>query len=198
MTADLMAQRQDLYGPPEDPVLIEVPAMRFLMTDGTDEPGGAQFTLAVQALYRVASTLKEEQRASGMDFEIMPLEGFFAAEDPEMWVTDGPVTWDWTLALRVPAQITPDHVSRAKGETAERGEDDALGRIRLEDLEEGLSAQIMHVGPYDQERPTVEKLFIFIAEKGYMPSGRHHEIYLSDPAHEPPSEWRTIIRHAVR
>jgi hypothetical protein len=197
MMTDLIAQRSDLYEPPENPVLVEVPRMRYLMADGSTEPGGAEFIRTVQALYAVASTLKYEQKASGMDFTIMPLEGFFDADDPEAFLHDGPEEWRWTLALRIPAQITPDHLNRAKVETADKEDAPTLGRIRLEDFEEGTAAQVMHIGGYDEERPTVEKLHAYIAEIGHVPRGRHHEIYLSDPSRVPMEEMRTIIRQPV-
>ena len=70
--------------------------------------------------------------------------------------------------------------------------------MRFERFEEGLSAQVMHIGPYSEERPTIEKLHAFIAEQGYEPSGKHHEIYLGDPRRAAPEKLKTIIRQPVR
>lgn len=78
-----------------------------------------------------------------------------------------------------------------------------LSKMRFETLNEGLSAQIMHIGPYSMEGPTVEKLHNFIKEKGYdfkgnMPDQKHHEIYLSDIRRTKPERLKTIIRQPVK
>ena len=69
--------------------------------------------------------------------------------------------------------------------------------VKLEVFNEGLSAQIMHVGPYSEEGPTIARLHTFIAENSYRMRGLHHEIYLSDPRRTAPERWRTIIRQPV-
>lgn len=65
----------------------------------------------------------------------------------------------------------------------------ALSKMRFESLQEGLSAQIMYIGPYSEEGPTVASLHDFIEKEGYefegnIPGQRHHEIYLSDMRHK--------------
>jgi hypothetical protein len=69
--------------------------------------------------------------------------------------------------------------------------------VRFERFSEGRAAQIMHVGPYAAEGPTIERLHCFIAEQGLKLRGRHHEIYLGDPRRSAPEKLRTIIRHPV-
>jgi hypothetical protein len=72
-----------------------------------------------------------------------------------------------------------------------------LDRLRLETLEEGLSAQILHVGPYADEAPTIAALHDFIEAEGHRRRGKHHEIYLSDPRRAAPEKLKTIIRQPV-
>lgn len=199
MTADLKKERKDLYFPPPDPTFVDVPPMQFLMTDGDAKPGGEAFTAAVGALYSVAYTLKFEQKAGGMDFTVMPLEGLFeGGNDPQALLSEGPKKWRWTLMIRVPAQITADHVTRAKTEALRKKDLPGIGLVRLDELDEGHAAQMMHIGPYDVERPTIEKLHAFIAEHGMEPEGKHHEIYLSDPARTELDHLKTVIRQPVR
>jgi hypothetical protein len=69
--------------------------------------------------------------------------------------------------------------------------------VRFETLEEGRAARIMHIGPFSEEGPTVEKLHRFIGESGFQRRGRHHEIYLSDIRRAAPQKWKTIIRQPV-
>lgn len=182
MAADLKQRCSELYEACPDPALIEVPSMQFLMCDGTSRPGDETYQRTIEALNEVAITLRSEQKASGMDFQIMPLEGFYQFPDR------------WTLAIRVPAQITPDHVNRAKAEAAQKRDLSRLGSIRLEEFWEGKAVQAEHVGPYDGVSPVIEKIQAFIAEKGMIPRGKHHELYMSDASRTPVEEMRTILR----
>ena len=54
-------------------------------------------------------------------------------------------------------------------------------KVRLERFKEGRCAQILQVGPYSAEGPTIQKLHEFIKAEGYVLRGWHHEIYLGDP-----------------
>lgn len=182
MATDLRRGCNELYEACPDPEFIEVPSMNFLMSDGKSPIRGEKFQRAVEALNEVAETLRFEQKASGMDFQIMPLEGFY----------DCPTCW--TLAIRVPAQITADHVNRAKAEAAEKKDLSQLGLMRLQEFWEGQAVQVLHVGPYDEEWRAIDKVQAFISEKGKVSRGRHHELYISDPLRTPPEDLRTIIR----
>jgi hypothetical protein len=76
----------------------------------------------------------------------------------------------------------------------------AISKIRFEKLDEGMAAQIMHIGPFSAEGPTVEKLHAFIKNKGYSFDGlkkKHHEIYLNDIRKIDPVKMKTVIRQPV-
>jgi len=73
----------------------------------------------------------------------------------------------------------------------------AVDQVVLETFDEGLSAQVMHIGPYSEEGPTVKMLHDFIHGNGYKMRGRHHEIYLGDPRRTDPAKLKTIIRQPV-
>ena len=99
--------------------------------------------------------------------------------------------------IRQPDFVTDEMVEAAKEEAKAKKGLNEVDNIVLEVFEEGLSAQIMHIGPYSEEGPTVERLHAFIAGNGYRMRGRHHEIYLSDPRRAAPERWRTIIRQPI-
>jgi hypothetical protein len=69
-----------------------------------------------------------------------------------------------------------------------------MAKARLERFEEGSCAQVLHVGPFGAEGPTIAMLHAFIQDQGYSINGKHHEIYLSDPRRSAPEKWKTIIR----
>jgi hypothetical protein len=74
----------------------------------------------------------------------------------------------------------------------------ALDLLRLVTFHEGLSMQIMHVGPYAEEPATIEKMRAFARENGYHLRGKHHEIYLGDPRRSEPAKLKTALRQPVR
>ena len=74
----------------------------------------------------------------------------------------------------------------------------ALPKMRFESFSEGLSAQIMHLGPYSAEKSTVEKIHRFIKENGYETNGKHREIYLSDPRKSAPEKMKTVLRQPIK
>jgi hypothetical protein len=102
--------------------------------------------------------------------------------------------WLWTMMILQPEAVTQEMVDEALAQTAKKKNPPALDKVRLEILHEGASAQIMHIGPYADEAPTISKIHQFIAENGRRPRGKHHEIYLSDPQRAAPEKMKTVIR----
>jgi len=93
-----------------------------------------------------------------------------------------------------PDPVTAELIDEAREKASEKR---TIGRLRFERFAEGLCAQIMHIGPYSAEGPTIERLHAFIAEQGYERRGRHHEIYLGDPRRSAPEKLKTIVRQPV-
>jgi hypothetical protein len=181
------------------PVLVEVPPARFLMIDGHGRPGDERFTGAVAALYPVAYTAKFAlQKAGGPVMMVPPLEGLFTTDVPvEGFDTSALEELDWTLMLRLPDPIDDALVERARAKAAEKRALPAIGQVRVELFDEGECAQVLHVGPYSAEGPTVALLHAFIHAHRREPRGAHPEIYLGDPRRAQPEKLKTIIRQPV-
>lgn len=96
-----------------------------------------------------------------------------------------------------PEYVTRAFVDEALREVEEKKSPPALSKTRFESYDEGLAVQIMHIGPYSEEAPTIEKLHTFAREKGHQLRGKHHEIYLSDPRRTAPDRLKTVIRQPV-
>jgi hypothetical protein len=202
---DLVKTHHPLYSPPKDRcVIVEVPDMAFLMVDGRGDPGASEaFEAAVQALYSAAYTLKFSLKKTDpeRDFKVAPLEGLWWGDDPTPTLADlqrDRESWNWTLMIAVPDAVTADEVTTALEAAARKKDLPAAPLLRLERFEEGLAAQIMHVGPYSEEAPTIERLHKWVAAEGYELRGRHHEIYLGDPRRTAPERLKTVLRHPVR
>jgi hypothetical protein len=103
----------------------------------------------------------------------------------------------WTAILPLPAEASDDDVATASADLRRRRAPPALERLRVETLREGRCAEVLHIGPYDAERPTIERLHAAIAAAGHWPRGRHHEIYLGDPRRSAPQRLKTIIRQPI-
>jgi hypothetical protein len=105
--------------------------------------------------------------------------------------------WKWTLMIVQPELITAEMVADAVEQVRAKKDPVALPLVRFESWQEGRAAQTMHIGPFTEEGPTIERVHGFIADNGYGLSGKHHEIYLSDIRRAAPEKWKTIIRQPV-
>jgi hypothetical protein len=181
------------------PSLVRVPAARFLAVDGRGSPGGDAFRDAVGALYSIAYTAKFALKTAGApNVKVPPLEGLFSTGDADaVFDTAARERLRWTLMLRLPEPIDDTAVESARVEAARKRDLPALHEVRVERFDEGLSAQVLHVGPYAAENATVALLLEFIRAQGLEPRGRHHEIYLGDPRRAAPERLKTIIRQPV-
>jgi hypothetical protein len=197
---DLKVARKELFGAPLDRfVPIQAPPVAYLMADGHGDPNSApEYRLAVESLYSTAYAIKFMCKARGSDFVVSPLEGLWSAPNPESFTARRKDEWDWTMMIMVPDYVDEETFQQAKARSERK-----LGRLsttlRLKTLAEGLCLQALHVGSYDDEGPLLARLHKEIMpEGGYSFSGRHHEVYLSDPRRTPAEELRTVIRQPVR
>lgn len=193
---------RELYNPPAGEIsVVEVPAMNFVMVDGTGNPSTArEFQEATEAVFSLSYTVKFmlKKRGGGMDYAVSPLEGLWWAENMAEFSVGAKDLWLWTLMIMQPDFVTEDDVRQAVTELTRRKNPPALPRVRFERFPEGLSAQILHVGPFSTEDQPVGRLHSFIAESGRQLSGKHHEIYLSDFWKTAPEKLRTVIRQPMR
>jgi len=198
---DLKKQLKHLYNPSTRTVeIVTVPQMNFLMVDGMGNPNTAKtYSDAIEALYPVAYTLKftVKNGKAGIDYGVMPLETLWWADDMSAFTTGNKDAWKWTVMIMQPEFITKEMVEEAMEEVGRKKKPASLPLIRFEVFEEGKAAQILHIGPFSEEGPTIEKVHSFIESKGNRPAGKHHEIYLSDLRRAVPEKWRTIVRQAM-
>ena len=198
---DFKKQLKHLYRPPaKNAVAVEVPVMNFLMLDGEGDPNSAPaYGEAVEALYAVAYALKFmiKKGPQAVDYGVLPLEGLWWVEDMRQFSVENKSAWQWTMMIMQPDYVTRELYEAALVQVEAKKKPPALGKIRLESYAEGLSAQIMHSGPYAAEAPTIEKLHQFIADQGYQRRGKHHEIYLGDPRRTAPERLKTVIRQPM-
>lgn len=196
---DFRRELSELYAPAREPSLVTVPELAFLMVDGHGDPNAASgYREAVEALYAVAYAAKfAVKRSGGIDFGVMPLEGLWWASDMSKFTSEDRSGWSWTAMIMQPPPVTTEIVELACRQAASKKSLPALELLRFELFNEGLAAQILHRGAYADEAPTIARLHQFIAEQGCALAGKHHEIYLNDPARTAPERLKTVIRQPV-
>ena len=198
---DLVKDLKHLYSAsPKESTLVDVPPLRFLMVDGKGDPNIApEYKDAIEALYSVAYTIKfaVKKGEAAIDFGVPPLEGLWWTGDMAAFSQDDKGAWSWTMMIMQPDFVTEELVRQAVAQVQRKDERRAVSKVRLEEYREGQSAQILHIGPYAAEGPTIAVLHAYIAAAGYERSGKHHEIYLGDPRRSAPEKLRTIVRQPV-
>ncbi len=197
---DLKKEYQELYRPfGKDPVIVGVSPFRYLMIDGVGaEPESEAFQNAIQSLFSVSYKAKFiSKKELGTDYVVMPLEGLWWADDMNDFVAGRKEHWRWTLMIMQPDFISREIIARAVEASEGKAPPDSLGLLRLDDLEEGLSAQIMHIGPYSEEHGNIMRMHELINSEGGRFDGKvqkHHEIYLSDFRKTAPEKLKTVLR----
>ena len=179
-------------------VEIDVPEMNFLMVEGKGEPESPQYAAAVEALYSVSYTIKFMIKKAGTDYGVMPLEGLWWADDMSDFVNDNKANWRWNMMIMQPPLVSEAIVQEAIQQVKTKKNPAAIDKLSFEPFTEGLAAQILHIGPFSEEGPTIEKVHQYIQGSGRQLRGRHHEIYLSDIRRAAPKNWKTIIRQPMQ
>lgn len=206
---DFKKRDKALYQPKKEPVVLSVPKLCFLMVDGEGDPNevGGAYQEAVSILYALSYTIKMSKNSAWcpvgyFEYVVAPLEG--------LWMQKGRQGMDyahkellrWTAMIRQPEFVTEAVFEQAALE-AQRKKGVDTAKARLVSWEEGLCVQCLHVGSYDDEPLTVERLHAFIQAQGLLldmdgQSRRHHELYLSDPRKMAADKLKTLLRLPVK
>jgi hypothetical protein len=196
---DLKKELKPLYtASAQEASLVTAWPLKYLMRNGAGDPNtNPEFPAAIEALYTASYTLKSMlKKEQGLDWVVPPLEGLWwmLMADFDLDRRDD---WRWTLMIPQPEQVNKELLAAAVSAALKKKNLPALEKLYLEIYNEGQAAQILHVGPYAEEMPAVERLHAFISEQGYHLCGKHHEIYLRDPRRTPPEKLQTILRQPI-
>ena len=206
---DFKKECKDLYLPKTKPSIIDVPTMVYIMIDGKGNPNtSAEYKGALEILYGLSYSIKMSKMTGTQpndyfEYVVPPLEGLWWSDDGAfdgVNVTDKNKLY-WTSMIRQPEFVTNEVYDTAKKALNKKKPDLDLSLARLVSFSEGLCAQIMHIGSYDDEPASIAVLEKFIFESGYKndisDKRKHHEIYLSDPRKTAPEKLKTVIRHPI-
>lgn len=198
---DYKKKLKHLYRPSAKKVeIVDVPRMNFLMVDGEGDPSTSKaFSDAIEALFPLAYTLKFMVKKGDLaiDYGVLPLEALWWADDMNAFAAERKDDWQWTVMIMQPEFITQEMVFGAAAEVERKKKPVSLPLVRFESFREGRAAQTLHVGPFSEEGPTIERVHSYIEENGSQRIGKHHEIYLSDLRRAAPEKWKTIVRQPI-
>lgn len=179
---------------------LTIPRHRFAMVDGSGPPDSAELAARIPALFTAAYGLHFALKKRGVETKLTPLEGVWWREGPadlaEVFTAAGEAV-RWTLLIGIPEAATDDEIDEQLAVARTKIDPSVAETLRTEWFDEGDVGQILHVGPYAEERPSIERLHAAIADAGFELRGRHHEIYVGDPRRSAPERLRTVIRHPI-
>lgn len=204
MPFDFKKEFKEQYTAKSTPHVLLMPTTNYIAIRGKGDPNaeGGEYKAAIEVLYTLAYTLKmsykTDKKIDGFyEYVVPPLEGLWWQDGYDGFDNTDKNTFQWIAMIRLPEFITKEDYDWAVETGTKKKKIDCSKAIYF-NYNEGLCAQVLHIGPYDEETATIEKLTKFIKENGYETDLRvcryHHEIYLSDPRRTDPSKCKTIIR----
>ncbi|MBU0976054.1 MAG: GyrI-like domain-containing protein [Patescibacteria group bacterium] len=203
---DFKKKYKKLYSPPKGKfIIIDVPKLKFLMIDGQGDPNtSVEYQSAVEALYKISYSIKmspkKNLKIKGFyDYTVPPLEGLWYVDDISKFKDTPKDKWKWTMMIMQPEFVSRQVLGEILGQLAndKKINNPKINKVRLEEYKEGRSVQTLYLGAYKDEGLTIGKMHKFIIDQGYKLSGKHHEIYLSDPRKVVPDKLKTIIRQPI-
>ena len=208
MPFDFKKEYKEFYMPKAVPEIVTVPKANYIAIRGQGDPNeeGGAYQQAMSVLYAVAYTLKmshkTDHKIDGFyEYVVPPLEGFWWQEGVDGIDYSDKSSYCWISVIRLPDFVTREDFDWAV-ETAAKKKKLNCSSAEFLTVDEGLCVQIMHMGSFDDEPASVEKMERFLAENGYetdiTAERLHHEIYLSDARKTPPEKRKTVIRHPIR
>ena len=208
MAFDFKKEYKEFYMPKNRPGIVTVPSMNYIAVRGHGDPNqeNGEYKQSIGLLYGIAFTIKMskmgDHRIDGYyDYVVPPLEGFWWQEGVQGIDYTHKEDFQWISCIRLPDFVTAEDFTWAVGEATRKKKAD-FSKVEYLPVNEGLCVQCMHIGPYDTEPSTVQRMHEFMESEGYVldisDTRRHHEIYLSDVRKVSPEKLKTVIRHPIR
>lgn len=208
MPFDYKKEEKAFYLPPKKPGIVEIPAMNFVAVCGKGDPNqeDGEYKQAIRLLYGIAFTIKMSAKGGRQidgyfPYVVPPLEGLWWQEGIRGIDYTDKGKFQWISMIRLPDFVRREDFDWAVSEAEKKKKTD-FSKAEFFTYEEGLCVQCMHIGSYDNEPETIEKMERFAREQGYetdiTENRMHHEIYLSDPRRAAVEKWRTVVRHPIK
>lgn len=195
--------RKMLYTLKKDPIILEVPKLKYITIEGQGNPNKLDFQLNVEALYAISYAIKMSYKKPNppmgyVEYTVYPLEGEWDLIDKTKPSTDKD-NYQYKLMIQQPDFVNQDVFKRFYEAVLEKKDNPKLKKLQFEEIEDGLCCQIGHIGPFENEPQSFEKIHHFLKNHGLnRVSKKHKEIYLSDPRKTEPSKLKTLLRVKIQ
>ncbi|MBR0383312.1 MAG: GyrI-like domain-containing protein [Eubacteriaceae bacterium] len=208
MAFDYKKEYKEFYMPKTKPSIVTIPGMNYIAVRGQGDPNmeDGEYKQSIGLLYGIAYTIKMskkgDHRIEGyFDFVVPPLEGFWWQDGVDGIDYAHKENFKWISVIRLPEFVTKEDFEWAIEEATKKKKTD-FSKAEFLTYDEGECVQCMHIGPYDDEPATVERMHAYMENLGYVlditDRRHHHEIYLSDPRRVAPEKRKTVLRHPIR
>ncbi|MBQ2160900.1 MAG: GyrI-like domain-containing protein [Firmicutes bacterium] len=208
MAFDFKKEYKEFYMPPRKPSIVTVPKMNYIAVRGQGDPNqeNSEYKQSIGLLYGIAFTIKMSYKGDHkmdgyFEYVVPPLEGFWWQEGVAGVDYSRKDDFNWISVIRLPDFVTKEEFDWAVKEATNKKKAD-FSKVEFFTYDEGLCVQCMHIGPYDDEPATVEKMHEFMEDQGceldISDERMHHEIYLSDARKVAPEKLKTVIRHPIK
>lgn len=202
MKREWRKQERELYLPKKDPIALFVPKMKFLVISGEGNPNGIDFSHCVEALYGASYTVRMSHKSESVpdgyyEYTVYPLEGVWDLKDPERGSADKE-NYKYDLMIRQPDFLTEDLAKSMLIKASKKKSNERIKSIRYMEIEEGSCVQLLHLGSYEEEPESFDKIKAFCSAAGIQRLSKvHREIYLTDPRKTAPDKNKTVLRVKV-
>ena len=193
---------KNLYGVKQKPQLIEIPSAYYIMIKGEGNPNESDFSNRVSALYSLAYGIKmlfknmEKEELEYSDFTVFPLEGIWEKSDDEEFDKN---KLKYTIMIKQPNFITKEIFDLAFEKVKKKRPNELYDEISFDCIESKKAIQILHIGSFDTEIESFEKLDNFANEMNLERSEKlHTEIYLNNKNRTAEDKLKTILRYNVK
>jgi hypothetical protein len=188
-------------------MIVDIPEMQFVAVEGKGDPNDkdGEYSKAMQILYGIQFTIKMSKMGNNklngyFDYVVPPLEGLWWFDNNEGISPKNKSEYNWISMIRLPEFVDKSIFKWACDEVLNKKKIETKNAKYLK-IKEGLCAQCMHIGSYDDEPKTISLIETFIEENNLInditDKRRHHEIYLSDPRKTAIEKLKTVIRIPV-
>ncbi len=194
-------QEKKFYGAKTSPALVTVPAQNYIMIRGKGNPNDIDFSNRVSALYSLGYAVKMAYKAAAIqnefhDFTVFPLEGIWQKPEGAELVKEN---LEYTIMIRQPDFICKDMVKAALEQVKMKKPNPLFDEISFDTMQDGTCVELLHIGAYDDEPVSFEKMEQFALSNHLERTKRYHrEIYLNNANRVEKSKLKTILRYTVR
>jgi hypothetical protein len=197
---------KQFYLPKNQPEFISIPKFKFFTIEGKGNPNNDFFAEYVGVLYSLSYAVKMSPKKGNkpngyVDYTVYPLEGIWDLNDEAKISFDGSFNKNYLvfkLIIRKPDFVEYDFAMHIIDEVKKKKPHDVSGHVKFEEIIDGDSIQMLHLGSYDNEPESFKIMETFAEQENYRRIGKNHrEIYLSDIRKVSPEKLKTVLRFSI-